>query len=155
MTTQTQNDVQKTPGQNGARSYSGVQTYQGGCSCGAVRYEADLDLSNASRCNCTFCTKYGTTGTLIKPAAFRLLAGKEQLSQYGREGTPNQRSFCKRCGVHCFSEGDLPELGGAFCSVNINTLDDVDPTHLTIGYWDGRNDNWQAGLRPSPWPFKS
>jgi len=50
--------------------------------------------------------------------------------------------------------GDLPEMGGAFVSLNVNCLGDIDPSALKIRYWDGRHNNWQAGLRDQPWPFE-
>jgi hypothetical protein len=40
-------------------------------------------------------------------------------------------------------------------SVNVNCLDDVDPWQLSITYWDGRHDNWEAGPRPAPWPISA
>ncbi|CAM3492804.1 GFA family protein [Corallococcus sp. ZKHCc1 1396] len=148
--TQTQNDSQQNPAK------AGVRTYTGGCHCGAVRYEATVNLADVSRCNCTFCTKYGDGGsTSMKPEAFRLLKGQEDVTQYARKGSPNSRSFCKHCGVMCFGAGDVPELGGAFRSIHIGTLDDVDPSLLTYQYWDGRHDNWMAGSRSSPWPFQA
>lgn len=134
-----------------------TKTYQGGCHCGAVRFEVELDLeAGATRCNCTVCTKVASTSTLVKPQhAFRLRQGQESISEYRVGDSKNYRAFCKHCGVHCFGGGDVPELGGAFRSLNVNCLDDVDPGALTIGYWDGRNNNWHAGMRSQPWPIRA
>lgn len=134
---------------------NGTKTHSGGCHCGAVRYEVELDLGKPiGRCNCSICTKIASTGTSVKPAAFRLVAGEGALSRYAF-GPAAARFFCGSCGIHVYGAGDIPELGGAFVSVNCNTLDDVDPNHdLTIGYWDGRHDNWMAGMRETPWPIR-
>jgi hypothetical protein len=129
--------------------------YAGGCHCGAVRFEAELDLSKgASRCNCSICMKTGSTNAMARPGSFRLVKGAESLGEYRVGNSPNSRSFCKHCGIQCYGQGYVEEIGGAFCSININCLDDVDPSTLTIGYWDGRNNNWHAGLRSQPWPVR-
>jgi hypothetical protein len=98
------------------------------------------------------CTKLGVTGAITKPEHFKLVQGEASLTSYARHPDIALRSFCKVCGIHCFSKGTLPELGGAFVGVHVNALDDVDLGELTFLYWDGRHDNWQAGLRPAPWP---
>ena len=49
-----------------------------------------------------------------------------------------------------FGEGDLPELGGAFRSVNIRCLDGVTLEGVPVKYLDGRHDTW-ALLATSPW----
>lgn len=132
-----------------------TKTYAGGCHCGAVRFEVELDLSQPlGRCNCTLCAKVAQTGTNVKPSAFRLLSGDGAMSAYA-SGDVGKRFFCKTCGIHVFGEGHLDVLGGDFVSVNCNTLDDVDVSHdAQVIYFDGRHDNWMAGPRPTPWPIR-
>jgi hypothetical protein len=125
----------------------------GGCHCGAVRYEATLDPTRGSRCNCSICTKVSQLGTIMKPAEFRLLRGEADLSTYAWGGKISTRYFCKHCGIHCFARGHLAELGGDYVSVNLNTLDHLDPRDVKVTYWDGRHDNWHAGTRDTPWPI--
>ena len=133
---------------------SQTKQHEGGCHCGEVRFDVTLDLAQpASRCNCTLCTKRNTTNLVVKPGAFRVTAGEGELGRYEWSGRTNQFYFCRRCGIHVFGRGDLPELGGAYVSVNVNCLDDVDPATLTVVYWDGRHDNWHAGTRATPWPI--
>jgi hypothetical protein len=127
-----------------------MKTHTGSCHCKAVRFEVDLDVTQVTRCNCSICMKLGAAGCIVKPAAFRLLAGKDVLTTYANR--IGGRYFCKTCGVFCYGDGDLPEIGGEFVSVNVNTLDDVDAGLLVPMYWDGRHDNWEAGPRKEPWP---
>jgi hypothetical protein len=129
--------------------------HTGGCHCGAIRFEVELDLAaGASMCNCTVCTKIGAIGTLVKPAAFTLLSGEGDLSTYEWGGRISRRRFCKHCGIHCFAFGHLDAVGGDYVSVNFNCLDDFDRTTVEVGHWDGRHNNWMAGKRATPWPIR-
>lgn len=133
---------------------AGLRTYQGSCHCGAVRFEVDVDLSaGTSRCNCTVCTKAGAWGALVKPSAFRLLSGSEVLSDYSRSEAAHAR-FCKVCGIRPFGHGDIPQIGGAYYSVNLNCLDGVDLTGVPVRYLDGRSNTWaQLAAAPYVSPF--
>jgi len=132
----------------------GVTKQRGSCHCGAVRFEVAVDLSEgASRCNCSICTKTGVLGGSVKPEAFTLLSGEDSLNAYEWGHKVSRRHFCKHCGILCFAKGHLPELGGDFVSVNYNALDDIDPSELKVGHWDGRHDNWEAGMRGTAWPI--
>jgi hypothetical protein len=126
----------------------------GSCHCGKVRYQVEIDLSQAvNRCNCTICAKTATTNAIVKPAAFTLIEGKSNLGEYVWGGKTMHRFFCKDCGVHCYGTGYLEQVGGAYVAVNLNTLDSFDVGGATIVYWDGRHDNWAAGTRDTPWPI--
>jgi hypothetical protein len=92
-------------------------------------------------------------GGKVKPVAFRLVQGEDALSSYAWGAKISTRFFCKRCGIHCFARGHLAELGGDFVSINLNTLDDIDPRSVKVVHWDGRHDNWHAGTRDTPWPI--
>ncbi len=126
-------------------------THQGSCHCGAIRFTATVDLSTVTKCNCTVCTKLAMLGCLAKPDDVVLTAGEPAYYEWG--GKVAKRYFCRNCGTHCFGKGYLEEIGGAFASVNVNTLDDVDPHTMSPIHWDGRHNNWEAGPRPTPWPI--
>jgi hypothetical protein len=97
--------------------------------------------------------KLGAVGSIVEPAAFTLIAGGDNLGTYEWGGRVSRRHFCRTCGVYCFGRGHLDVLGGDFVSVNLNTLESVDVAQLSVVYWDGRHDNWQAGPRSTPWPI--
>jgi hypothetical protein len=123
----------------------------GSCHCGDVRFEAVVDASFGTQCNCTICQKTHVIGASIKPEAFTLLSDPDKTATYAF-GPVGIRHFCKRCGIHVYGTGDLPQLGGKFVSVYLNVLDDVDLSTVKVAYWDGRHNNWQAGMRDSRWP---
>ncbi len=131
-----------------------VKKHLGSCHCGDVRFEVEVDATTATRCNCSICSKIHTTGAIVKPAAFKLSSDPANTSTYEWGTKVGKRFFCKRCGIHCFGTGHLEMLGRDFVSINMNCLDDIDPRDLKIGYWDGRNNNWQAGMRDAPWPLE-
>lgn len=123
-----------------------IKTYTGSCHCGAVRFEADLDLeAGTSKCDCRFCLKTRNWSVITKPERLRVRAGEDALADYPPTESPIRHPFCRRCGVRAFSRGHLEELGGDYVSIRVACLDDASPEELLAGpvqYCDGRNDNW-------------
>lgn len=122
------------------------RTHQGSCHCGAVRYEAQLDLAaGTGRCNCSICRKLSFWGAMADLDTFRVLSGEDALVDY-RFGTNSTRNvFCRHCGTHSFHRGYVEQIGGEFVSVNVACLDDVSDEEWAaapIRYSDGRDNNW-------------
>jgi hypothetical protein len=123
------------------------KTYAGGCHCGAVRYEADLDLSEGTiKCNCSICSKGRTWLAAAKGTSFRLLKGEADLSEYLFNKHRIHHMFCKHCGIKSFARGQGAD-GSAFHAVLISTLEgvsDAELADLPVMYVDGRHDNFNA-----------
>jgi hypothetical protein len=123
-----------------------LKTYKGGCHCGAVKFEADFDLAQGTnKCNCTICTKTRNWNVIIKPAAFRLISGENDLSNYQFGTKAGHHLFCKHCGVRSFERGYIEQIGGDYISIKVASLDDVDPKELIdapVKYANGRDNSW-------------
>jgi len=91
------------------------RTYRGGCCCGAVVYEVELNpLERSARARSVWEHE-------VAPSGFRLLAGDEHLSgvQFARESV--HHFYCERCGVRSFSR-HAPAQRGEFYLVDLKCL---------------------------------
>jgi hypothetical protein len=124
-----------------------LKTYRGGCHCGAVKFEAELDLTQSSyRCYCSICRRSRFWPAVARPEGFRLLSGEADLTQYLFNTRKNQHYFCRHCGVRAFGVGTETPMGVMY-GVNLGCLDDVseeDLSRVPITYVDGRNDKFAA-----------
>ena len=122
-------------------------SYAGSCHCGAVTFEADLDLAQTTyRCNCSVCRRTRFWPAVAREGGFRLLSGEAELAQYVFNSRKNQHYFCRHCGVRPFGVGTETPIGKMY-GVNLGCLTDVsdeDLAQLTITYIDGINDRMET-----------
>ena len=122
-----------------------LRTYHGSCHCGAVTFEADLDLAQPTfRCNCSICRRNRFWVAVARPEGFRLLTGESELTRYLFNTRKNEHLFCKHCGVRCFGIGNDTPIGKMY-GINLGCLNDVSDEELSrmpITYVDGLHDRW-------------
>lgn len=53
---------------------------QGGCHCGAVRFQVLIDRNILYDCNCSICTKKGFLHLIVPTENFTLLQGQDYLT---------------------------------------------------------------------------
>lgn len=85
---------------------------QGGCLCGAVRFELTAPLLSAGYCHCTHCQRRTGTGSSangrVPQHGFELLQGEDELAAFTPPGG-RPKLFCSRCGSAMFSGDPLAD----------------------------------------------
>lgn len=124
-----------------------LKTYRGSCHCGAVQFEADLDLTQPTfRCNCSICRRNRFWPAVAREDGFRLLAGRDKLTKYLFNTRKNEHYFCSVCGVRPYGVGTETPIGRMY-GVNLGCLEGISEeqlSHLPITYVDGMHDRWQS-----------
>ena len=119
-----------------------LQTYEGGCHCGKVRFRCQGDLTNVSECNCSICTKKGILHLIVPRDRFELLRGADAITSYEFGSGVAKHTFCKHCGMHSFY---TPRSAPDGISVNVRCLDGVDVEAVRANPFDGRH--WEDAMR--------
>jgi hypothetical protein len=120
-----------------------METREGGCHCGRVRFRAEIDVDNLSHCSCSMCSKKGSLHAGTEFATFRLLRGRNALKAYTFGTGVAQHTFCSHCGLHAFH---IPRSNPHRVIVNARCLDDIDAASLKpVRFFDGRH--WEEAQR--------
>ena len=113
-----------------------MNSYHGGCHCGAVRFAVELeDQVLARECNCSICQMLGFQHLIVPASAFALLSGEEFLTAYSFRTGVAKHTFCKRCGVKSFY---TPRSNPDGYSVNLRCLEQR-PPRVDLEPFDGQN----------------
>ncbi|MDX2142914.1 MAG: GFA family protein [Rhodospirillaceae bacterium] len=111
--------------------------YHGGCQCGAVSYEVDVDIDQSITCNCSRCQKTGAVLAFTTKDKFVLRSGADNLTEYRFNTKKIAHLFCQTCGIQSFAYGIGPD-GSAAAAINVNALAGVDPRALKPQHVNGK-----------------
>jgi len=81
-----------------------MQTYQGSCHCGRVRFEVDLDLDHVRVCDFSTCRQRGALIHRVEADHFRLLSPLQDLTLYQWHTRTAEDYFCPNA-EFCHSGG--------------------------------------------------
>jgi hypothetical protein len=120
--------------------------HQGGCHCGAVRFEFDAPpVVDVTVCNCSICDMTGYAHVFVAKENLRFLLGEDHLTEYRFNTGQALHMFCQTCGIKpLYGPRSHPESW----SVNLRC---IEAGTLTVGKriaFDGQD--WEgniAGLR--------
>jgi hypothetical protein len=91
---------------------SKVNTYKGGCFCGAVQLKITGEPVGMGYCHCESCRHWSAgpvnAFTLWKPEAVEVIGGKDNIGTYNKTKN-SSRKWCKTCGGHILT--DHPYMG--------------------------------------------
>lgn len=113
------------------------KTYMGGCHCGQVRYEVDLELAQAISCNCSHCHKKGLLLAFSPAASFRTTVDESTLTEYRFNKKVIAHLFCSTCGVQSYGRGK-DQSGNDTVAINIRCLDHVDTATIPVVPFNGK-----------------
>lgn len=101
---------------------------KGACHCGAVRFEAEVDLSSARRCDCSICRMRGAVAVSAPLEKFTVVECDDALTLYQFNTGTAKHYFCGTCGIytHHKRRSDPTQYG-----VNVACLEGLSPFDFT------------------------
>jgi hypothetical protein len=121
----------------------------GGCHCGAITYQADIDPDAVALCHCTDCqTLSGSAFRVVVPAkreGFKLAGEPKIYVKTGESGRKRVQSFCPHCGTPIYSaDTDNPQV----FSIRLGTARQRDQLPPRKQLWCRSALEWTRHLEP-------
>lgn len=125
----------------------------GGCHCGKITYEAEINLDNVVLCHCTDCQNLSgsafRTVAMSKTGAFKFLTGEPKVYvKIGDSGDKREQTFCSDCGSPFYSTsvGDAPKIYG----IRLGTVDQRNQITPKKQKWIGSSQSWTQDISSLP-----
>lgn len=125
----------------------------GGCHCGKITYEAEINLDNVVICHCTDCQNLSGSAFRIvamsKTGAFKFLTGEPKVYvKIGDSGNKREQTFCSDCGSPFYSTsvGGGPKKYG----IRLGSVDQRIQITPKNQKWIGSSQSWTQDINSLP-----
>ena len=125
----------------------------GGCHCGRITYEAEIDPAKVLICHCTDCQSLsgGAFRTVVRvpTSAFKLLRGAPKVYvKRGRQRQQARPGILRRCGSPIY--GAHPVNDPTFYGIRVGTLRQRDALAPKLQIWCRSAQPWSESLDAVP-----
>ena len=98
-----------------------MSVYQGGCLCGAIRYNVSAQPIRVIYCHCKFCQRATGSAYMVEPiferTSFEIISGKPATFTQASEGSAKRVTinFCAACGTKLYLDLErFPAIYGVY-----------------------------------------
>jgi len=121
----------------------------GGCHCGAITYEAEIDAKMVVICHCTDCqTLSGSAFRVVVPAkreGFKLTGEPKIYVKTGESGRKRTQAFCSNCGTPMYSaDVTNPQV----FNIRVGTIRQRADLQPKVQIWCRSALSWTMNLEP-------
>ena len=121
----------------------------GGCHCGYITYQAEVDPQRVSICHCSDCQML--TGTVFRTSVratdgtFKILSGEPTVYvKTAESGSKRAQAFCPRCGSPIYAAP--AEEGPKTYNIRLGTARQRDQLVPKVQLWCRSAQPWLGGL---------
>ncbi len=121
--------------------------HDGGCFCGAIRYQIDEGKHLVANCHCNMCRRTSgapfVTWIVVPRSAFRYTRGEPRVLESSAKG---RREFCPQCGTPLtFVTADRPDK----IDITTGSLDDPNSFPPTLAVHEETKLSWLSATEPA------
>jgi hypothetical protein len=126
-----------------------IDTYNGSCHCGTVRFRVASAIAELTTCDCSLCVKRNAVMAKIPERALTIVEGEAILTLYEWNTRRAKHYFCSRCGIYVFHrKRAAPDHFG----VNVFCLENFDPASVPVCATEGANMTVEDPAGNPDWP---
>lgn len=123
---------------------------EGGCFCGELAYEAEVDENFIGVCHCRDCQIFSgsayRTSAMTAPQNFHITRGSpKHIDKLADSGNTRRMLFCGECGTHLCSL-PMAEGEGAFVSVRVATAKQFSQLKPSVELYCSSRVSWLKDL---------